>query len=256
VTTAVSAEGPAMLHAGGRPMVMAGGRAVAVTDLEVILGTGEGGSTGPALVLTGLSRSHAVRVDALEGQCDVVLKGLGGLLPRLDVVAGASIEADGSVLVVLEPGAIIERARRRHRSAADTAADHAPIATAITRHRVLVVDDALTVRELQKSILERAGYEVRTASDGVDALALLAERPSDLVVTDVEMPRLGGFELTEAIRAQPGVRNAAVLILTSRGGEDDRRRGLEAGADGYIVKSSFDQAALLDAVERLLGTPR
>src|SRR5207302_9341562 len=129
---------------------MAGGRAVAVTDLEVILGTGEGGSTGPALVLTGLSRSHAVRVDALEGQCDVVLKGLGGLLPRLDVVAGASIEADGSVLVVLEPGAIIDRARRRHRSPADAGTDRAPVAAATARHRVPVVDDALTVPELQR----------------------------------------------------------------------------------------------------------
>jgi two-component system chemotaxis sensor kinase CheA len=253
VTTAVSADGPSMLHAGGRPMVMVGGRAVAVTDLEVLLGTGEGGSTGPALVLTGLSRSHAVRVDALEGQCDVVLKGLGGLLPRIDVVAGASIEADGSVLVVLEPGAIIERARRRHRSAADATTDRAPVAAATARHRVLVVDDALTVRELQRSILERAGYEVRTASDGLEALARLAEWPVDLVLTDVEMPRMDGFALTEAIRAHQGLRNTAVLVLTSRAGDDDRRRGLDAGADGYIVKSAFDQAALLDAVDRLLG---
>jgi two-component system chemotaxis sensor kinase CheA len=252
VTTAVSADGPAMRHAGGRPMVMAGGRALAVTDLEVILGTGEGGSAGPALVLTGLSRSHAVRVDALEGQRDVVLKGLGGLLPRVDVVAGASIEADGSVLVVLEPGAIIERARRSHRSAADTAS-RAPVADATARRRVLVVDDALTVRELQRSILERAGYEVRTASDGLEALARLAEWPVDLVLTDVEMPRMDGFALTEAIRAHQQLRNTAVLVLTSRAGDDDRRRGLEAGADGYIVKSTFDQAALLDAVDRLLG---
>ena len=176
-----------------------------------------------------------------------------GLLPRLDVVAGASIEADGSVLVVLEPGAIIERARRRHRSPADAGTDRAPVAAATARHRVLVVDDALTVRELQRSILERAGYEVRTASDGLEALARLAESPVDLVLTDVEMPRMDGFALTEAIRAHQGLRNTAVLVLTSRAGDEDRRRGLEAGADGYIVKSAFDQAALLDAVERLLG---
>ena len=125
--------------------------------------------------------------------------------------------------------------------------------TAADPVRVLVVDDALTVRELQRSILERAGYEVRTASDGLEALARLAESPVDLVLTDVEMPRMDGFALTEAIRAHQGLRNTAVLVLTSRAGDEDRRRGLEAGADGYIVKSAFDQAALLDAVERLLG---
>jgi two-component system chemotaxis sensor kinase CheA len=111
----------------------------------------------------------------------------------------------------------------------------------------------MTVRELQRSILQRAGYEVRTAADGLEALSRLAERPVDLVLTDVEMPRMDGIGLTEAIRAHHGLRNTAVLMLTSRAGDDDRRRGLEAGADGYIVKSAFDQAALLDAVERLLG---
>lgn len=252
VLTAVNAGDPATLHAGGRQMVMAGGRAVPVTDLEVLLGTGEGGGQGPALVLTGATRSHAVRVDALEGQRDVVLKSLGGLMPDLDVVAGAAIEADGSVLVVLEPGALIERARRIHRPAPVVAAP--PVAR--PGRSVLVVDDALTVRELQRSILMRAGYDVRTAGDGLEALSRLAERPADLVLTDVEMPRMDGFALTEAIRAHQALRNTAVLVLTSRSGDEDRRRGLEAGADGYLVKSAFDQATLLDAVDRLLGGRR
>jgi two-component system chemotaxis sensor kinase CheA len=263
VLTAVSAGDPATLHAGGRPMVMAGGRAVPVTDLEAILGSGEGGGEGPALVLSVLTRSHAVRVDALEGQRDVVLKSLGGLLPRLDVVAGATIEADGSVLVVLEPGALIDRARRMHRPPASAAATAATTTARQgapppprSRRSVLVVDDARTVRELQRSILERAGYEVRTAADGLEALSRLAERPVDLVLTDVEMPRMDGFALTEAIRAHQVLRNTAVLVLSSRAGDDDRRRGLEAGADGYIVKSAFDQATLLDAVDRLLGGRR
>jgi two-component system chemotaxis sensor kinase CheA len=123
----------------------------------------------------------------------------------------------------------------------------------VRRGSILVVDDALTVRELQRSILERAGFEVRVASDGVQALAMLAEERSDLVLTDVEMPRMDGFALTEAIRAQPNLANLPVIVLTSRSSDDDRRRGLEAGADGYIVKSAFDEAALLSAVDRLLG---
>jgi two-component system chemotaxis sensor kinase CheA len=163
------------------------------------------------------------------------------------------------VLVVLEPGALIDRARRMHRppaSAAATTARQGAPPPPRSRRSVLVVDDARTVRELQRSILERAGYEVRTAADGLEALSRLAERPVDLVLTDVEMPRMDGFALTEAIRAHQVLRNTAVLVLSSRAGDDDRRRGLEAGADGYIVKSAFDQATLLDAVDRLLGGRR
>ncbi|MDT4976078.1 MAG: two-component system, chemotaxis family, sensor kinase CheA, partial [Pseudonocardiales bacterium] len=118
----------------------------------------------------------------------------------------------------------------------------------------LVVDDALTIRELQRSILERAGFEVRVATDGNHALSNLAEEPSDLVLTDIEMPNMDGFALTEAIRAHPTLANIPVLILSSRTGDADRQRGLEAGADGYITKSGFDEASLLSAVNRLLGT--
>jgi CheY-like chemotaxis protein len=118
---------------------------------------------------------------------------------------------------------------------------------------VLVVDDALTIRELQRTILERAGYRVRLASDGMEALALLADDPCDLVLTDVEMPRMDGFALTEAIRAYPTLSNLPVLVLTSKSTDVDRQRGLEAGADGYIVKRAFDEQGLLAAIERLLA---
>ena len=119
-----------------------------------------------------------------------------------------------------------------------------------------MVDDALTIRELERTMLERAGYDVRTASDGLEALARLAEAPCDLVLTDVEMPRMDGFALTEAIRNLDESANVPVLILTSRASDDDRRRGLEAGADGYIVKSAFDETALLEAIDRFLGHGR
>jgi two-component system chemotaxis sensor kinase CheA len=121
------------------------------------------------------------------------------------------------------------------------------------RRRVLVVDDALTVRELQRNILERAGFAVRVASDGGQALSKLAEESADLVLTDIEMPIMDGFALTEAIRATPALANIPVLILSSRSSEADRQRGLEVGADGYIIKSAFDEASLLAAVNRLLG---
>jgi two-component system chemotaxis sensor kinase CheA len=179
-----------------------------------------------------------------------VLKGLSRLLPNLPAVAGASVEPDGRVLVVLDPPGLIQRARQANRGSALPVRD-AP--SAVLHGRILVVDDALTVRELQRSILERAGFDVRVAIDGMDALSKLAEAPSDLILTDVEMPNMDGFELTEAVRAHPSLANIPVLILSSRSSEADRLRGLNAGADGYIIKSSFDEGSLLAAVGRLIG---
>jgi DNA-binding response OmpR family regulator len=132
-------------------------------------------------------------------------------------------------------------------AAAEKAAGPAP------QLSVLVVDDTLMVRELQRSILERGGYAVRTASDGVEALAMLEERGADLVVTDVEMPNLDGLQLISRMRAHARLANVPVLIVSSHGTDEDRQRGLDAGADAYIVKTSFDEAGLLSAVSRLLG---
>ena len=106
---------------------------------------------------------------------------------------------------------------------------------------------------MQRSILERAGFDVRVAIDGLQALSKLADEPADLVLTDIEMPNMDGFALTKAIRAHSTLANIPVLILSSRSSEADRQRGLDVGADGYIVKSGFDESSLLAAVNRLLG---
>jgi two-component system chemotaxis sensor kinase CheA len=238
----------------GRAVVWTGSQPVPISNLAATLGLPPD-ATGPVVVVAGLTRRHAFRVGELIGQRDVVVKGLSRLLPRLDVLAGASVEPDGSILLVLDVPGLIDRARfaRARTVPAPRPGDDTAAAPGRTRAMLLVVDDAMTVRELQRSILERAGYEVVTAVDGIDALARLAEGSVDLVLTDVEMPRMDGFALTEAIRAQSTRRNVPVLILTSRASEADRQRGLEAGADGYIIKSAFDEAALVSAVERLLG---
>ena len=238
----------------GRPVVWHGAQAIPLSSLAETMGL-PADDEGPIIVVTGLTRRHAFRVAELVGQRDVVVKGLSRLLPRLEVFAGASVEPDGSILLVLDAPGLIDQARRGRERAPQAATTPAPSGSVAApgRSRLLVVDDAMTVRELQRSILERAGYQVLTASDGVEALARLAEGPVDLVLTDVEMPRMDGFALTEAIRRQPQRENVPVLILTSRSSEADRQRGLLAGADGYIIKSAFDEASLLQAVERLLG---
>jgi two-component system chemotaxis sensor kinase CheA len=259
VVKVLHAPADAVQHADRRAVVMVDGQPVPISSLAATLALGESVS-GPVMVLAGLSRSHAFRVDAIIGQRDILMKGLGELAPRLDVVAGASIEPDGSIIVVLEAARLVDRARgQRLPAVTEPSGGTEPAVGAPAPRRgepevsVMVVDDALTIRELQRSILERAGYRVRTASNGAEALAMLATEDTTLVLTDIEMPKMDGFALIEAMRKHPRLAHVPVIILSSRGSEADRRRGLEAGADGYIVKSAFDQTGLLSAVNRLLG---
>jgi two-component system chemotaxis sensor kinase CheA len=227
---------------------------VVVSSLVGALGMPFTGPAGPVIILESGARRHGFQVDALIGQRDVVVKDLGQLLPRLGVVRGASVDPDGAVLVVLDASGLIERAWQSGPATAGSPPASAVREPPPSGGGILVVDDALTVRELQRSILERAGYRVRLASDGTEALAALIGEPADLVLTDVEMPKLDGFGLTEAIRSHPALANTAVLILSSRTSDEDRLRGMEAGADGYIIKSAFEERGLLTAVERLLGS--
>jgi two-component system chemotaxis sensor kinase CheA len=117
---------------------------------------------------------------------------------------------------------------------------------------VLLVEDSPTTRVLVQHILESAGYAVLPCSDGEEAWRALEREGADAVVSDVEMPRLDGFALTERIRASPRYARLPIVLVTAREREEDRRRGLEAGASAYVVKSAFDQAVLLEALERLL----
>jgi two-component system chemotaxis sensor kinase CheA len=232
----------------GRNLAVIDGHAVPVSNLAELLGLPVT-DRGPWVLLGTPGNSHAFQVETVLRKRDVVVRGLTGRLRGLKAVSGASIEPNGSILLVLDVPTLIER------GAAVDETDSRVIAKTATARQlsVLVVDDALMVRELQRSILERGGYSVRTASDGAEALALLAEQPADLVVTDIEMPNVDGFKLTSSIRAHPAFANIPVLIVSSRTSEEDHQRGLDAGADGYIVKTSFDEAGLLSAVSRLLG---
>jgi two-component system chemotaxis sensor kinase CheA len=230
--------------AAGRSMVVHRESALPLFSLAATLGIGPV-DVGPIVLLKDGQRQTAFRVDRLVGQRDLVVKGLGRLLPRIDSVAGAGIEPDGTVLVVLDISGLFTRAQ-------DAAGTTEPASPAAHQPSVLVVDDALTVRELQRSILERAGYSVRVATDGKEALGMLLREPCDLVLTDLEMPAMDGFALTEAVRKSPALASIPVVILTSHDSDAERKRGLAAGADAYIIKSGFDQQGLLSLVEKLL----
>jgi two-component system chemotaxis sensor kinase CheA len=231
-------------------------------DLGELLDSTAHPAAGPVIMLRVAGRQHAIRVDELQGQRDVVVKELSRLLGVSRAVAGASVEPEGTVMLVLDPAGLGElagsgptAARRMRGGAATPESSRAPSgAGAVSaRARVLVVDDALTVRELQRSILTRGGYEVETASDGLDAITRLGSSRPDVVISDVEMPRMDGFTLTESIRGHPTLSTLPVILVTSLGDEEHRRRGLEAGADAYLDKDTFDERVLLDAIQQVLG---
>jgi CheY-like chemotaxis protein len=203
-------------------------------------------------------------VDALEGELEVVVKDLGGFLGRPPFIGGGTIDSDGSVMLLLD---VREMAVEQYTRGIALEAPIAPQAaegvatggrgrTGVSttgKARVLVVEDSIGVRELQRVILEGAGYDVVTAVDGSDGAARLSGDPVDLVLSDVEMPGMDGFTLTRTIRRTRGWESVPVVIMTSRGDEADKRAGLDAGANAYLLKSEFDQTQLVDTVRRLVG---
>jgi two-component system chemotaxis sensor kinase CheA len=122
----------------------------------------------------------------------------------------------------------------------------------VVKRRLLVADDSVTTRSLERSILEGAGYEVVVAADGSEAWRLLQDRGADLVVADVEMPRMDGFALCRAIRGSTRFRELPVVLVTALESDTDRKTGLDAGADAYLPKSAFDQRQLLETIAQLL----
>jgi two-component system chemotaxis sensor kinase CheA len=202
----------------------------------------------PTVIIGSAQRPLALLIDRLVDEREVVVKPLGALMERQRRFSGAIQLGDGRLVLLLNPMALAQTARGM--------ALARPLARRDATHhsRLLVADDSFTTRELIRSILQSAGYEVTTAVDGLDALDKLRAASYDLVVSDVEMPRVDGFQLTSQIRRDLGLTDLPVVIITSLASETHRRRGLEAGAQAYIVKSQFDQGNLLETVRQLLGT--
>jgi two-component system chemotaxis sensor kinase CheA len=185
-------------------------------------------------------RRFAVAVDDVEDESEVVLKPLGFPLRGLPGIVGATIRPDGTVQIVLEPTGLPTREGRL------VAAEHEKTAKPL---RILVVDDSPTTRAILRKVLVAAGYAVHTAADGSDALDRLRTHRVDVVVSDVVMPRIDGFQLTQEVKARYGL---PVILVTSMESEEHRRRGLEAGADAYVVKSTFEGTGLLEIVKQFV----
>jgi chemotaxis protein histidine kinase CheA len=205
-------------------------------------------------------RDHLVIVEMVDGrhrvgvvvanvdrEIEFVSKSLPSYVPKIPAIEGAVAMDDGTVALVLD---IPYLARQWSRPG--TRAEGVRRASAMARRRILVVDDSVTSRTLERNILTAAGYEVTTAEDGQSAWELLQSDPFDLIVSDVQMPRLDGLSLTRRIRSHGTLKTTPVVLVTSMDSSADVEEGGAAGADEYVVKGAFDQTQLLEAVARLL----
>ena len=250
VVETLSLRGVERHQIAGAPAIVRDGSPLPLLDLAAALGTdAEPRERRGVVVVRRADRLLGWTVDALEGEAELVVKDLGsflsGRLPAAAAVGGASIDEHGRVLCVLDLRELpLPNAGGVAREAAP---DSRP------RARVLVVEDSVGVRELERAVLTAAGYDVDTAVDGLDGAARLSGRPYDLVLTDIEMPGLDGIELTRRIRAASGWAAVPIVVMTSLGSDEDRRAGLSAGANAYLLKSEFDQADLVDTIRRLVG---
>jgi chemotaxis protein histidine kinase CheA len=258
-TSDVERAGGAEVHElAGRSVVVRHGVSVPLVDLAAVLGLPRRPADAPraALVVRHGATQVAWAVDRLEGESELVVKDLGGFLGRVPLVAGATIDGSGRVVCLLDLRELGERALGAA-SAPTTSLVPAQraVRTAgpVRRARVLVVEDSVGVRELERVILEGAGYQVETAVDGLDGASRLRDEPADLVVSDVEMPGMDGYELTRTIRRTKGWENVPVVIMTSRGEDHARQAGLDAGCSAYLLKTEFDQDELVQTVRRLVG---
>jgi two-component system chemotaxis sensor kinase CheA len=201
----------------------------------------------PMLVVAHGGRKLTLIVDALIGERELTIKPLGRYLSGIRGVSGAAMLEDGTVVLVLHASDLVTGApssRLAARAAAAVSEERVP--------RVLLVEDSLITRELERSMLASLGLTVVEAVDGVEALEKLEQDRFDLIVADVEMPRLDGFELTRQVKQDERWAQIPVILVTTRGTAEDKKRGLDVGADAYVVKSEFKSKSFIETVRRFL----
>jgi two-component system chemotaxis sensor kinase CheA len=209
----------------------------------------------PVVVLTTSHDRMAFAVDWILGEQEVLVKPLGPLLRSVPFVTGATILDGERIALILNPPETIRAAVHGYMPREHTLAD-AVEASAPTRRSILIAEDSITSRTLLKNIFEAAGYTVRTTVDGIEALSALREEEFDLVISDVEMPRLDGFGLCAQIREEAGFSELPVMLVTSLESPEDRERGIGVGANAYITKGGFDQTTVLETARQLIQTWR
>lgn len=202
----------------------------------------------PCLILSVGSEKIGVLVDSLIDEQEVVLKPQGFILKRVRNVSGTAVLATGELCMVLNPHDLLKSFGKTEAPPAP----ERPVEEAVQKKVVLLAEDSITTRTREKRILEDAGYEVVTAVDGLDAFNKLILRPFDAVVSDILMPNMDGLTFTKKIRQDKKYKELPVILVTSLASDEDRKKGMECGANAYIAKPTFDQKMLLDILGRLI----
>jgi len=242
-----------ILTIGAREVIKVRGTTTQLCTLADLLGLPQESSSAgrgklTAVVLKLCDQRLACLVDAQQGNCEVVVKGLGKQFKNVEFLFGATIMGDGTPALILNVPDLFAAAAQaaqpglRRRVEAER-----------RRGRLLVVDDSITTRTMEQSILAAHGYQVQTAVSGEDALEKASAERFDLVISDVEMPGINGFELTRQLRATAEYRETPIIVVSSLAKDEHKRQALEAGAQAYIVKGAFDQGVLLETVHTLIG---
>jgi two-component system chemotaxis sensor kinase CheA len=242
----------------GKPTVMLGGHPVPLYGLAKLLHLGAQNGEEPSVVrgdmlpvfaLKSGARRFAIWVDEFLTERDALIQEIGMPLPTTGNISGGALTREGTVFVVLNPAGLA--ASCMPSAAAQIPRIAQPVVKAAASG-ILVVDDSITSRSLEKSILEAHGYRVRLAVDGVEALEMLRVERADLIITDIQMPRMDGFGLVEALKADSRLNKIPVIIVSSLERPEEQERGLLLGADAYVVKRKFDQTELLNAIRQMI----
>ncbi|MCE9671004.1 response regulator [Myxococcus stipitatus] len=257
-TLALASEGVARLvrlspkdvrEVEGRPTWVAGDALVPLVSLADVLGlpAGPPRQRRGAVVLEAGTARAALVVDEVLAEQEALVRALGPRVRRARHVAAAAVLPDGRLSLLLNPASLVRAAGGR-----PSGSLFPSTAARATRRRIVLADDSPTTRALEQSILEGAGYDVVACADGAEAWERLQASGADALVLDVEMPRMDGIALTEAVRASPRFGRLPIVLVTARGRPEDKARGLQAGASAYLVKSAFDPTSLLETLRRLL----
>ncbi len=202
----------------------------------------------PVLLVRSAERAVALQVDSLLGSKEIVVKSVGPQLAAVSGISGATILGDGSVVIIVDVNAVI----RAEQALVGADLKHDALATRLNETPiVMVVDDSVTVRKVTSRLLERHGFEVVTAKDGVDAITQLQDIKPDVMLLDIEMPRMDGFEVATLVRHDDRLRNLPIIMITSRTGEKHRDRAMGIGVDRYMGKP-YQESELLETIETLL----
>jgi two-component system, chemotaxis family, sensor histidine kinase and response regulator WspE len=203
------------------------------------------------IVLGDRKRRYGVVVDKFLGEHDLVVRPLDRRLGKVQDVAAAAILMDGSVGLIIDVEDVVRSIEKLAQSGRIDRLSH--VAGARKQKRVLVVDDSITVREVERQLLVHRGYEVDVAVDGVDGWNSVQRSSYDLLIVDVDMPRMNGIDLVRTVRRDARFATLPIVIVSYKDRDEDRMRGLDAGANQYLTKSSFHDDTLVRVVEDLIG---